>query len=226
MPLATVFAPAIALANDGFPLIEFNTDYVTRAGAMLAAEPFFDTWRTTYGCNGEVRHGAILRQPDLARTYEAIAANGPTHLYGGALGRALVAHLAGLGGCLTESDLESVRPTWLEPLAVRFRDLLVHTLPPPCEGFQFLLTLRLLDSKPVRFAPSQSVDHLDFLWRSIRLAAGVRIAHNNPSPDHLLRAPERRGRRSPSRPDRRPDPDRRANGAMDRSGDTRTGACR
>ena len=50
-----------------------------------------------------------------------------------------------LGGCLTLADLESVEPVWLDPLVPDYRNIHVHTLPPPCEGFQYLLTLRILD---------------------------------------------------------------------------------
>ena len=144
--LAEVFAPAIALARDGFPIIEFNTDAINQAVDALREFPFYDDWHNTYtGGRGKLREGDVLRQPDLARTYEAIAAEGPQHLYGGKLGHVVVAHLRALGGCMTLGDLEAVRPAWLEPLAANYRDLTVHTLPPPCEGFQYLLTLRILD---------------------------------------------------------------------------------
>jgi gamma-glutamyltranspeptidase/glutathione hydrolase len=184
--LAEVFAPAIALARDGFPIIEFNTDAINQAVDALREFPFYDDWHNTYtGGRGKLREGDVLRQPDLARTYEAIAAEGPQHLYGGKLGQAVVAHLRKLGGCMTLSDLEAVRPTWLSPLTATYRDLTVHTLPPPCEGFQYLLTLRILDGFDIGKLERNGVEHLDLVWRAIRLAAGERIAHNNPKPEVL-----------------------------------------
>ena len=107
------------------------------------------------------------------------------HLYGGALGQALVAHVRSLGGCLTLADLESVEPVWLDPLVATYRGLDVHTLPPPCEGFQYLLTLRILDGFDLARMERNGVDHLDTVYRAIRLAAGTRIAHNNPSAERL-----------------------------------------
>src|SRR5260370_16163079 len=109
--LAEVFAPAIALADDGFPLVEFNTAGINQTSAALRDFPFYDEWRATYtGGTGAVTPCSLPAQPPLASTYRIIAAEGPGHLYGGALGRRMVAHMASLGGCLTEDDLRAVAP--------------------------------------------------------------------------------------------------------------------
>jgi gamma-glutamyltranspeptidase / glutathione hydrolase len=182
-----IFAPAIELARDGFPLIEFNVEAISGCAQELEAHAaFYPDWLRTYtDGKGNVSKGFVLRQPDLASTYEAIAEAGPAYLHGGPLGRALVAHVQKLGGCLTMSDLEAVAPRWLDPLSARYRDLEVHTLPPPCEGFQYLLTLRILDGFDLAGLARDGIDHLDIVYRAIRLAAGMRIAHNNPPPERL-----------------------------------------
>ncbi len=185
--LTEIFAPAIELARDGFPLIEFNVAAISECADELKAQrAFYGDWAHAYTAGkGRIETGFVLRQPDLARTYEAIVEIGPGYLHGGALGRALVAHVDSLGGCLSLGDLEAVAPVWLDPVAARYRDMLVHTLPPPCEGFQYLLTLRILDGFDLGRFERNGIDHLDIVYRAIRLAAGVRIAHNNPSPDKL-----------------------------------------
>src|SRR5216684_829574 len=185
--LKEVFAPAIELAHDGFPLIEFNADSINECASELKPHTaFYRDWLNNYTQGAEsVARGFVLKQPDLGRTYEAIASEGAGYLHGGPLGRALVAHVQKLGGCLTLADLEAVKPIWLEPVAAAYRDLVVHTLPPPCEGFQYLLTLRILDGFDLGRFERNGIDHLDIVYRAIRLAAGVRIAHNNPSPDKL-----------------------------------------
>ncbi len=186
--LAEVFAPAIALAADGFPLVEFNTAGINSSSTALKDYPFFEDWNSTYtGGRGQVAQGDVLRQPHLAETYAAIAANGPGHLYGGPLGRKMIAHLASLGGCITEADMEAVKPVWLDPMATSYRGLQVHTLPAPCEGFQFLLTLAILDGFNLGAMERMGVEHLDTVYRAIRIAAGERIAHNNPKPEMLAR---------------------------------------
>ena len=64
--------------------------------------------------------GRVLKQPELARTLERLSAEGPKLLYGGALGRAIVAHLETLGGCMTMADLEEFAPRWKEPVQAYF----------------------------------------------------------------------------------------------------------
>ena len=185
--LAEVFRPAIALARDGIVLTEFGENKFMEAAHDLRNYPaFYEEWNRTYAFGkGEARVGQVLKQPDLAQTYEAIAAEGPGHLYGGALGKALVAHARKLGGCLTQEDLDAVKPVWLEPVGADYRGMTVHTLPPPCEGFQYLLTLRILDGFDIGKLERNGVEHLDLVYRAIRVAAGARIDFNNPSPRKL-----------------------------------------
>lgn len=185
---ADVFAPAIALARDGFPLAEFNVHSFNGAVAALKDYPFFADWNNNYTAGaGKVVLNQVVRQPDLARTYEAIVADGPQHLHGGKLGQAMIKHLQSLGGCMTMHDLETVQPVWLDPLSASYRGMDVHSLPPPCEAFQYLLTLRILDGFDLASMERNGVEHLDAVWRAIRLAAGERIAYNKPSPETLAR---------------------------------------
>jgi len=186
-PLGEALRPAIELARDGFPLIEFNVAEINETAQLLRSEAalYPEIARTYLAGGASVRVGTILRQPDLASTFEAIAAEGPRHLYGGPLGRAVVAHLAKLGGTLTLSDLEAVAPVWRDPIKVSYRGLDVHTAPPPCEGFQFLLTLRILEGFALGDLERDGVEHLDTVYRAIRLAASIRIRSNNPAPAKL-----------------------------------------
>jgi gamma-glutamyltranspeptidase/glutathione hydrolase len=186
--LADVLAPAIALAREGFPLLEFNAASINAAAAALRDKPFFEAWNTTYTeGRGSVRLGQVLRQPDLANTLEAIAAEGPKHLYGGRLGQKLVAHVQSLGGCMGMGDLEAVSPSWDKPVSAAYRDLTVHTVRPPSQAFQYLLTLRILDGFELGKLERDGVEHLDLVWRAVRLAAMERIAHDDPSADELER---------------------------------------
>jgi gamma-glutamyltranspeptidase/glutathione hydrolase len=187
LALRDIFTPAIELARDGFPLIDFNVESISECASELEPHAaFYPDWLRTYtDGTGRVAKGFVLKQPDLARTYAAIADSGQAYLHGGPLGHALVAHVQKLGGCLTIGDLEAVAPRWLDPLSAPYRNLLIHTLPPPCEGFQYLLTLRILDGFDLAHLARDGVDHLDIVYRAVRLAAGVRIAHNHPSPEKL-----------------------------------------
>ncbi|MCT4492966.1 gamma-glutamyltransferase family protein [Bosea minatitlanensis] len=185
--LAEVFAPAIALARDGFALAEFGAAEFEENDPLLRKySALYPAWSRNYQPDGKAMHlGSLLVQSDLAQSLSEIAAEGPDHFYRGALGEKVVAHLKALGGTLTMADLDAVKTVWREPLAASYRGLTVHVPPPPCEGFQFLLTLRLLEGLDLASLPKDGPEHLDLVYRAIRLAAGERIAHNNPGPDKL-----------------------------------------
>jgi gamma-glutamyltranspeptidase/glutathione hydrolase len=188
LSLEQIFAPAIALAQDGFPIAEFGVEEFNENAPLLRERPeLYGDWSRNYLRDGgeSVELGQIIRQPELAKTLAEIAAKGPDHLYRGALGEAVTAHLAAQGGTLTMADLGRVAARWREPLAARYRDRLVHVPPPACEGFQFLLSLRILDGIAFGGLERNGTEHLDLVYRAIRLAAGLRIAHNNPDPEQL-----------------------------------------
>jgi gamma-glutamyltranspeptidase/glutathione hydrolase len=185
--LGDAFVPAIALARDGFPLVEFNVDETNEhAPAIQRHAAFSGEFTRNYLRGGnKVAAGRVLAQPELAGTLERLAREGSALLYGGVLGQAIVKHLGELGGYMTMADLEQVAPRWKEPIAVNYRGRVVHVPPPACEGFQFLLTLRILEGFDLAQLERNGADHLDTVYRAIRLAAGVRINNNNPAPQKL-----------------------------------------
>jgi gamma-glutamyltranspeptidase/glutathione hydrolase len=176
------------LAADGFPIVEFGEHEINLTAPELKAYPaLYDAWAKTYlGGKGAVRVGQVLRQPDLARSLENIAGHGTKVLYGGALGRTIVDYLNKLGGCLSQADLEEVSPTWNDPVTANYRGLTINVPPPPCEGFQYLLTMRILEGFDICRMERLGLDHLDTVWRAIRIAAGVRIANNFADRDRVL----------------------------------------
>ena len=187
--LPELFAPAIAVARDGFGLIEFNVEEIRGATPELRGHAaLYPEWARTYLdgiAGGTPRLGAALRQPALARTLEALAESGPGLLYGGLLGQKVIERLAALGGCLTVEDLLDVKPAWADPVSATYRGRTIHVPPPPCEAFQYLLTLRILEGLDLGKLPHCGTEHLDTVLRAIRVAAGVRIAVGVPEPQKL-----------------------------------------
>ena len=187
--LPELFAPAIAVARDGFGLIEFNVEEIGGVTYELRGkDKLYPEWSRTYLegiAGGRPALGAVLKQPDLANTLEALAAEGPGLMYGGALGKKLVERLAELGGTLTMDDLMDFKAQWIDPVAVTYRGRTVHVPPPPCEAFQYLLALRILEGFDLGKLPRNGTDHIDTVLRAIRIAAGVRIANGAPSQQKL-----------------------------------------
>lgn len=186
MALADLFAPAVRLAEDGFALAEYGTYEVNHQVELLASETAIGRgWAEAYPFGRGAILGEIVRQKDLAETLRDLGAHGPDHLYKGALGARIVAHLAALGGTLNAEDLAGAEAVWRVPAQAAYRGLTIHVPPPPSEAFQFLLTLRLLEAVDLGALARDGAEHLDLVIRAVRLAAGVRIANNNPSPARL-----------------------------------------
>jgi gamma-glutamyltranspeptidase/glutathione hydrolase len=187
--LPELFAPAIGIARDGFSLIEFNVEEIGGATHELRGQSkLYPEWSRTYLegiTGGRPALGAVLKQPDLAGSLEALAAEGPGLLYGGALGKKVIERLVELGGCLTMDDLLDTKAYWIDPVAATYRGRSIHVPPPPCEAFQYLLALRILEGFDLAKLPRNGTDHIDTVLRAIRIAAGVRIANGVPSQQKL-----------------------------------------
>ncbi|GIW81291.1 MAG: gamma-glutamyltransferase [Gemmatales bacterium] len=164
-----VFAPAVRLAEEGFPLHPFNARIIAEAVDQLN-EP----GRAIFA-NVEPRIGAILRQPHLARTLSAIADNGADFFYRGPLGQKIADYLQANGGFLSRDDLANYQPEWQEPVSVRYRGFEVKTCPPNCEGFQILQTLKLLEDRDLKSLGHNSADYIHLLSEAIKLATADRI---------------------------------------------------
>jgi gamma-glutamyltranspeptidase/glutathione hydrolase len=139
-------------------------------------------------------------QPDLARTYRALAQGGGDAFYRGEVGQRLVSAVQAAGGWLTAADLAAFTPTWLEPLAVEFHGYRVHMPPPPSLGFQTLETLSILAESDLEALAHNSAEYLHLVLEAIKLASADRTRHvrdGRPTIEALLDpgyAAERRAR--------------------------------
>jgi gamma-glutamyltranspeptidase/glutathione hydrolase len=125
LPWAELLAPAIVLARGGVEL--------TRAQAYLHAILDLILRQTEEGRRiyEGVGVGDMLVQEDLAGTLELIARRGAATLYGGELGRAVVAYL---GGRLTRRDLESYRVINRRPVRAPYAGHEFQSNPAPSSG--------------------------------------------------------------------------------------------
>jgi gamma-glutamyltranspeptidase/glutathione hydrolase len=86
--------------------------------------------------------GYLLRNPDLARTYQLLARYGPSYLYDGPLGKAIVQAddhpvltpgqtVVSLPGIMTTGDLRAYQARVLPPTHARYRGLDIYSMAPP-----------------------------------------------------------------------------------------------
>ena len=143
LSLARDLAPAIRLARDGFAVTPRYLAMAKVREAALRKDP--TSAQLFLGGDALPAVGQVLRQPDLARTLEALAAHGHEGFYRGAVAAKLVAGVRAAGGLWTEEDLASYRVAQREPLVGEYHGIRVVSAPPPSSGGVALLeTLNLL----------------------------------------------------------------------------------
>ena len=91
LPLATVLAPAIRLAGEGFPIGPYHARMIEAMRVRLTKERFPETVRIQFPPDGEKAvPGWRLVQKDLANTLRRIAAEGPKGFYEGPVADGIV----------------------------------------------------------------------------------------------------------------------------------------
>jgi len=169
LTLAQAMAPAIRLADEGFPVSPVVArDWARQVNALTNDEGA----AATFLVDGEraPEAGEWFRNPDYAGILRSIAAEGPELLYGGELGRRVVEGLDALGGFLTLDDLRAHRSEWVEPVSVPFRDVRVWQIPPPSQGVAALQMLRILEPFPLERMGHNSPEYLHHLVEAKKLA--------------------------------------------------------
>ena len=114
LPLKRSLAPAIRLARDGFPLYARLQGGIRYKKPVLLRSP--DAAKVFLTPDGNVPEiGAVIKQPDLARTLEAIAEEGAKGFYAGKIAADLVAGVHADGGIWTLADLAAYRVVERKP---------------------------------------------------------------------------------------------------------------
>jgi gamma-glutamyltranspeptidase/glutathione hydrolase len=85
--------------------------------------------------------GDLLQQPDLARSLERIAAQGPAGFYRGETARLIAKEVKAGGGLVTEDDLAAYTAVRRKPLVGSYRGYEVVSMPPPSSGGATLLQM-------------------------------------------------------------------------------------
>lgn len=135
LPWADLFAPAIALARDGFlmnrRLNGSLSSRAERAGHSEAARAIF------FGEDGEpLPVGTVITVPDLADTFERIAAQGPAAMYDTSAD-ALAAYVAGetpQDGRMTPADIRGYSAKERDAVCLPYRSYTVCGMGPPSSG--------------------------------------------------------------------------------------------
>ena len=174
-PLADVLAPAIEIAEGGFPISESLADGLQSGKAKIAKYP--STTKIWFKDGKPLAMGDIVRNPDLARTLRAIAAQGPDAFYRGDIAKNTAAFLKANGGIITEADLASYQPFEAAPIHVNYRGVEVYECPPNSQGFVMLEALNILEGFKLKEMGRNSAPYLHAITESLKLSFADRNAY-------------------------------------------------
>jgi len=177
LPLATVAAPAIAHAREGFPIeahlaraIAQNVERIRKQPALAAILLRPD--------GAPLQVGDVLRQPDLAGTLERIAREGESAFYDGPIADAIVGSVTRSGGIIERADLRQYRPVWRRPIRGRFAGYDVYSMPPPSSGGGVLIeTLQMLGADDLAALRQNSPTYLHLLAEAMQFGFADRAAY-------------------------------------------------
>lgn len=143
LPLARSLAPAIKLAEEGFPV---DGRYRTMAQARFIALHAQEQTTRQFLADGAVpREGTLLKQPQLAATLRAIARDGHKGFYRGRIAREMVAAVRRAGGFWSEADLASYGVKERKPVSFDYRGMrIVSAAPPSAGGLTLAQSLNIL----------------------------------------------------------------------------------
>ncbi|MDH1476611.1 gamma-glutamyltransferase [Comamonas thiooxydans] len=169
MPLARVMAPAIALADKGYPVS------VTLAKTLEQEKKNMGRWPATQAVfwrNGApLQSGERLVQKDLAQSLRLISQQGAKAFYEGAIAQKIVAEMAPHANALSLQDLRDYKVAEREPVRGSYRGYQIVTMPPPSSGGAHLIQiLNMMERWPMNQWGADSAQSVHYMTEAMKLA--------------------------------------------------------
>jgi gamma-glutamyltranspeptidase/glutathione hydrolase len=135
--------PAVELAEQGFAVSErIQNDWIDGA-EVLSGDP--DSVKTYLIDGKPPAAGSVFRNPELARAFRVLQAQGRDAFYEGEIASAILAKSRALGGTFTAADLANTRADWVSPIGTNYHGYDVFEFPPSTQGFAVLEMLNILE---------------------------------------------------------------------------------
>ncbi|MBA4696442.1 MAG: gamma-glutamyltransferase [Legionella sp.] len=169
LPLSTVLAPAIRLAENGFVVNQAFRDFVLMEDRLKTLQRFPASAETFLKEGRAYKRGDCLKQPALANTLRQIAEKGRDGFYRGIIAERLVKGVNAAGGIWTLEDLANYRLKIRKPLTSTFHNMTIVTTPLPSAGGVALVNmLNILSAYTLNNFSKETWVH--YLVEAMRLA--------------------------------------------------------
>lgn len=174
--LSEALAPAIQLAEEGFPLSQGLVLSIVNQWQFVATYP--STYEVLTDGGRPYGVGERLRNPALAGTLRRLAQAGADDFYCGQIARDIVADMREYGGPLDEGDLAEYRPrTPEQPLVGSYRSLTIHAAPGATGATTTLEILNILSGCDLAAWGAGSAQALHHWIQASRLAFADRFQY-------------------------------------------------
>jgi gamma-glutamyltranspeptidase/glutathione hydrolase len=168
--------PARRLAAEGFPVSERLHDALA---AQMERFSRFPATASIFLPEGRPpSSGTVLRQPDLARSLDALSDSGPHAFYRGWIADSIVAEMERGGGLISKRDLAEYRALWRRPIVIKYAGRRLISVGPPSGGGVVLgEMLGMLERFDLSGLEYRSADEIHFLAEAMRRAYADRNRH-------------------------------------------------
>jgi gamma-glutamyltranspeptidase/glutathione hydrolase len=167
-PMSEILAPAIRLADEGFPVAPLTSYFWSRGADRQLKSALNGSEMTIDG--RAPKAGEIFRNPGLAKTLSVVAEKNAEGFYQGQIAESIVRVIKEAGGCLSADDLASHVSTWETPLSVDYHGLRVYECPPNGQGITALIALNLLEGFDLTALDATSPEKMHLMIEAMRLA--------------------------------------------------------
>ena len=168
LSMGDILAPAIRLADEGFPVAPLTAHFWAR-GVDRQLKSALNGHEMTIDGRAP-KAGEIFHNKGLARTFKLVAEQGAHGFYQGSVAEAIVAVIKEAGGCMSAEDLASHVSTWESPISVDYRGLRVYECPPNGQGITALIALNILEGFDLASMDLLSSEKMHLMIEAMRLA--------------------------------------------------------
>jgi gamma-glutamyltranspeptidase/glutathione hydrolase len=174
-------APAIHLAEDGFPVNQVMAEFILSSEEKISR--FEASKRLLWPDAKPLAPGVPFRNPELAAALRRVAESGAAGFYQGETAGRVVEVLNARGNPATLADLASYQVQWERPVCSEYRGRVLLSAPPPQSGTQVLQTLELLEpfDLPSLGLPTHSARALDVIASALRVGIADNRGNGDPN---------------------------------------------
>ncbi len=169
LPLPTLMAASIRLAQDGFILTRGDVDVLDEGVAKFRGQANVAAIFLNQG--RPFKPGERLVQKNLAATLRAVSEDGAKIFYRGSIAGVVADASRAHGGLLTREDFQAYTVTESAPISCGYRGYTVLSAPPPSSGGVTLCEmLEVLQAYPMQALGFHSSESLHLLTEAMRHA--------------------------------------------------------